>query len=182
MPYSDLTQRVLERLEITGAAVRELAPKMSTFRISTVHLGSREAAQPLLDEIKALCSANRCLYVIQVCDTDVARVDFEGFQDRFAEAKDQSGRLAFPRLNTVEPSRVLYVGSSFRLSTRVKEHLGYVSDRTFALRLRNWVPDCNIDILVAAYARDASDDAILILEETLWHHLKPMFGRSGSAH
>ncbi|WP_242077110.1 hypothetical protein [Brevundimonas diminuta] len=173
---------MLERLDATSMAVRDLAPALTTFKITPEHLASEEAAQALLSDIRRGSGAGRCLYVLQVCDANLDQTHLANFQDRFAAAKDRaSGSLAFPRLNKVEPSRVLYVGSSLTLSSRIKEHLGYGSDRTFALRLNSWVPACEIDLLVAAYDRDASNEAVLLLEDTLWRRLTPMFGRSGSA-
>ena len=183
MPYTDLTQRVLERLDGASAAVRDLAPSLTTFRITPEHLASEEAAQPLLSDIQRESEAGRCLYVLQVCDADLGQVHLANFQDRFAAAKDRAaGTLRFSRLNKVEPSRVLYIGSSLTLRSRIQEHLGYGSKQTYALRLNSWVPACGIDLLVAAYDRDASDEAVLLLEDTLWRRLTPMFGRSGSAH
>jgi hypothetical protein len=182
MPYTDLTQQALERLNRVSTAVRDLIPALSTFRITPEHLASETAAQLLLSDVRRSAGSGRCLYVLQVCDADVAGMSFAGFQDRFAEAKDRwAGSLAFARRNKVEASRVLYVGSSLTLGSRIKEHLGYGSDRTFALRLNSWVPMCEIDLLVAAYDRSASDEAVLLLEDTLWRRLTPMFGRTGSA-
>ncbi|WP_313472345.1 hypothetical protein [Brevundimonas sp.] len=182
MPYTDLTQRVLERLNATSVAVHDLAPTLSAFQITPEHLASEEAAQPLLSDIQRGSGAGRCLYVLQVCDADLGQAHLTNFQDGFAAAKDHAaGSLKFSRLNKVEPSRVLYVGSSLTLRSRIKEHLGYGSKQTYALRLNSWVPACGIDLLVAAYDRDAPDETVLLLEDTLWRHLMPMFGRSGSA-
>lgn len=181
MPYTDLTQRVLERLDAASAAVRDLAPALTTFRITPEHLASEDAAQPLLSDVRKATEGGRCIYVLQVCDADVDQVHLAHFQDCFAAAKDAAGYLKFSRLNKVEPSRVLYVGGSATLCSRIREHLGYGSEQTYALRLGRWVPACEIDLLVAAYDRDASDELVLLLEDTLWRHLMPMFGRPGSA-
>lgn len=181
MPYTDLTLHALERLGRAREAVRDLAPALRTFRIMPEHLVSADAAKPLLADIARAAGSGRSLYLLQVCDADIPHTNLAEFQDRFAEAKDRFAEVKFPRLNKVEPSRVLYVGSSLTLRSRIKEHLGYGADKTFALRLNRWAPACGFDLLVASYDPAASDEAVLFLEDTLWRHLTPMFGRSGSA-
>jgi len=171
----------LERLDITGAAVRALVPAWSTFRVTPDHLVTLEAAQPLLDQIKRSCAGKRCLYVLRIRDDDAEHMRLDHIQDRFADAVDHGSGLAFARLNKVDPSTVLYVGCSSDLSVRLRQHLGFGPNRTYALRLNKWMPACPMDLVVAAYDPSASNDAILLLEETLWRDLKPMFGRPGSA-
>jgi hypothetical protein len=182
MPYTHLTELALERLTNSREAVRDLAPALQKFRVGPEHLESADAAEPLLADVARKTGSGRSLYVIQVCDADLPRTDLAEFQGRFAEAKRRyAGLLKFPRLNEVEPSRVLYVGSSLTLRSRIKEHLGYGADKTFALRLNRWLPSCGLDLLVASYGPAAPDEAVLYLEDTLWRRLNPMFGRSGSA-
>lgn len=181
MPYTRLYESAHERLKATGAAVRALRSEVSTFRITPEHLVSVAAATPLLDEIKRRCGTDPTLYVIRLGEADAERVSLDQVQDRFAGAKDRGRGLAFAKLNLVDPSPVLYVGSSLRLSARTKQHLGFGPADTYALRLNRWLPKCSLDLVVAAFDRNASRDAVLFLEETLWQDLKPMFGRPGTA-
>lgn len=181
MPYTRLNEKAQERLEATAAAVRVLQPELSTFNITPEHLTSEEAARPLLDKIKVSCGGKLCLYVFRLSEALADRVALDHVQDRFASARDDAAGLAFAQLNLVDPSPVLYVGCSLSLRGRVREHLGFGSGRTYALRLNKWFTECSLELVVAAFDRNASRDAVLYLEETLWHDLKPMFGRPGSA-
>jgi hypothetical protein len=161
--------------------VRALKPELSTFSIIPEHLASEEAAKPLLDEIKRRCGVKSSLYVVRLSEADAERISLDQAQERFASARDRGVGLAFAKLNLVDPSPVLYVGSSLSLSARIRQHLGFGPADTYALRLNRWLPECSLELVVAAFDRSASRDAVLYLEETLWHDLKPMFGRPGSA-
>jgi hypothetical protein len=168
-------------LEATGAAVSALKPELLSFSITPEHVASEETARPLLAEIKERCGARPCLYVFRLSEAEAERLSLDHVQDRFASAKDSGVGLAFCKLNLVDPSPVLYVGSSLSLSARTRQHLGFGPDDTYALRLARWLSECSLDLVVAAFDHSASRDAVLYLEETLWHDLKPMFGRPGSA-
>ncbi|MFT4954590.1 MAG: hypothetical protein ACI8U3_000961 [Brevundimonas sp.] len=182
MPYTDLTLHALERLSRGREAVRDLAPALSTFRIRPEDWASEGAAQPLLADVGRSAGSGRSLYLLQVSDADIPSTSLSELRDCFSEAKNRwAGLLKFPRLNKVEPSRVLYVGSSLTLRSRIKEHLGYGADQTFALRLNRWAPAFELDLLVASYDPSSPDEAVLFLEDTLWRRVTPMFGRPGSA-
>lgn len=72
----------------------------------------------------------------------------------------------------------LYVGSSHNIYKRLLEHLGFGAQKTFALHLKKWWDNVPIQIEIYEVCNNAND-ALQIIEDILWEHNKPLFGRQG---
>jgi hypothetical protein len=92
----------------------------------------------------------------------------------------QRGSRAYPRLNG--PSACVYVGSSRKLHQRLREHFGFGSPTTYALQLRHWASDLELNLRIecARYPDDLPPDVMQSLEDTLWSRERPMLGRRGA--
>ena len=92
-----------------------------------------------------------------------------------------------------EPSRTLYVGSSFAtknrrgtLKTRLTHHLVEAPKGTFALSLAYWAHRCRGGIILKAWQYPETEcerknyrQAILAVEDQMSQTLRPMLGRRG---
>jgi hypothetical protein len=80
----------------------------------------------------------------------------------------------------------LYVGSSRSFASRLQQHFGFGYEGTYSLHLKRWVPETlSHTPLVLEYwtVRDsekARPIALQTLEDYLWDHSQPVFGRRGS--
>ncbi|MFH2046716.1 MAG: hypothetical protein ABIK92_16410 [Pseudomonadota bacterium] len=107
--------------------------------------------------------------------------DLEIIQKRITDAKKEKlAQRAYPRINS--PSRYLYVGSSREIAKRIKEHLGFGYEKTYAMNLAFWCNDLNLDmdIFCMRYNPTATKEVIQAFEDGLWDHLKPLLGRQGA--
>ncbi|NWL79582.1 hypothetical protein DM872_22285 [Pseudomonas taiwanensis] len=100
----------------------------------------------------------------------------------FTEAKtSRRGQRAYARQQA--PSATLYVGSSLALLDRVKQHLGYGPQGTYALQLCHWLPTAlpgSLELHAWRFAPDTPPSIIQAIEDSLWRRLRPMFGRQGA--
>lgn len=131
----------------------------------------------LIGEISRWSGSGPFLYVIhRLTSAPSDEVVFRAFKN----AKDaKEGKCNYARLNA--PSPCLYVGGSQKVDQRMKEHLGYASKVTYSLQLNAWARDLNLhlEVCCAQYPAHTSPEVLQALEDTLWHELKPMFGRRG---
>ncbi len=109
------------------------------------------------------------------------------FLNKFESAKaNRSGGLAYPRLNRPLPELsddCLYVGTSRQTKKRLAEHLGYGSDKTYALHLGKWTEGLVGGVEVRIHEYDLADDLrsmLTHLEDALARDLRPMLGRRGN--
>jgi hypothetical protein len=86
----------------------------------------------------------------------------------------------FPKCNASGDSRCLYVGHSFKVEVRLRDHLGFGTAGTSSLHLNHWDGHPHETLTFTAY-RLSSDDRLLaqLLEEYLWDELKPLLGKRG---
>ena len=86
-----------------------------------------------------------------------------------------------PRINNHQDSLTIYVGSSERVQSRLKEHLWRAASQTYALHFSRWCPDTTGSVVVRVQpiikpvARQVRQD----LEDALWQRLRPIYGKSG---
>lgn len=87
---------------------------------------------------------------------------------------------SFPKVNAAGDSRCLYVGHSFKIETRLRDHLGFGAASTSSLHLAHWDGHPHENLTLTAY-RLSSNDRLLaqLLEEYLWDELKPLLGKRG---
>lgn len=140
--------------------------------LATDHIDSQNAEQ-LFDALNVK-SNRRCIYVIESIDLNVKRC-FSAFMDAKAERKE----YAFARMNVIND--VFYVGSSLNLKSRLKNHLGLTSKKTYSLQLAQWISNIKGSLkFTVYYFKDEIEPEILqALEDALWRNLKPMFGKQG---
>ena len=106
-------------------------------------------SKELEDRIESLRNKGYIIYIMTVED-DVSL-------DELGKEKRNSKRYhySFPQVNdkhVAKDNRCLYVGSSLEISSRLKQHLGFIgSDRTFSLRLNNWAKGRRVNLQIVAY-------------------------------
>lgn len=109
------------------------------------------------------------------------QIDLSKIREVFSEAKSakKNGR-AYPRLNS--ESSYFYVGSSEKVSQRLRQHLGYGYKDTYALQLAHWANSfpLELEFNCAKYQAGLSREVYQALEDTLWEEMSPMFGRKGA--
>lgn len=109
----------------------------------------------------------------------------EEFHAAFPESTACTYKLS--RKNELTDDGVtLYVGSSRSFASRLQQHFGFGAERTYALHLNRWVPETLRETtLVLEYwtVRDGKQVRPVVLqalEDYLWDHSQPVFGRRGS--
>lgn len=76
---------------------------------------------------------------------------------------------------------ILYVGVSNSLQKRINQHLGFCSEKVYALHLKKWFhfKDNNIEIEIYPVPTNYAELSIII-ENGLWDYYKPLFGKKGT--
>lgn len=121
-------------------------------------------------------SSARYIYQFSVEDDQV-----EDLHSAFKGAKEtKKNDRAYCRLNTA--SRLLYVGCSSDLDSRIKQHLGFGNKGTYAMQLIHWLPECEGVLRIQAWRFDKEIDNAVVqaIEDGMWSANKPMFGRQGA--
>lgn len=90
---------------------------------------------------------------------------------------------ALPKVNFSENlSYVLYVGkTNSNFISRLQNHLGLVSAKTYSLQLMSWACQLNLELELHYAIMDIAKEEIRYLEQlesVLHFHLKPILGRS----
>lgn len=86
----------------------------------------------------------------------------------------------FPKCNARSESRCLYVGHSYKIETRLRDHLGFGAPGTSSLHLKHWDGHPHDEITFTAYRLPSQDKLLAqLLEEYLWDELKPLLGKRG---
>lgn len=119
----------------------------------------------------------RYIYIIQADN----RTDIEKCFREYYYAKDQKkGDRAFARVN--QPSDIFYVGSSKSLGDRIKQHLGFGPQGTYALQMVYWIKGITgkANISIWRFNEIVEQEVIQAIEDSLWVKYKPMFGRKGA--
>lgn len=143
--------------------------------IYTSELDPNAKSHPIVDEVASWAGKRSVfLYYIRLQGT----TDLNKIKKDYSVAKKKNGRN-YARLN--EPSAYFYVGSSKNIRQRLKDHLGYCSEKTYSLHLAYWARSLSLELefVCAKYNEPAPREIYQALEDTLWEWLKPMFGRQG---
>lgn len=115
-------------------------------------------------------------YIVYIITTD--GIDLEELKKE--KRKSKVLHYAFPRVNeehAKKDNKYLYIGSSLEISSRLKQHLGFIgSDKTFSLRLNNWARGRKVNIDL--YETDTKDN-MQLFEDLLWKKYKPVLGKMG---
>lgn len=107
------------------------------------------------------------------------------FHAAFPEGAARTYKLS--RKNELtDDSDTLYVGSSRNFASRLHQHFGFGFEGTYALHLKRWVPEslCHTPLVVEYWTVQDSKQVrpivLQTLEDYLWDHSRPAFGRRGS--
>jgi len=129
------------------------------------------------EEVVKRCTAvdglKNAIYVIsrepETSDADAIKAQLVAF-------KKQSARKC-PKINT-NISEVLYVGSSTTgVNKRLKQHLGYGHEQTYAMQLCHWFSE-EVHVSVFEY-EGVERDVLQLIEDAVSCELNPMFGKQG---
>lgn len=107
--------------------------------------------------------------------------------------KKKKDEFKLPQVNLKnafeKDNRVLYVGKSAgKFSTRLKQHLGGESKKTYALHLKEWNKMFKTDKLIKlklhyisfeSLIKDGNKSILELIETSLHYKLKPILGRTG---
>ncbi|GHV95839.1 hypothetical protein AGMMS50293_21590 [Spirochaetia bacterium] len=109
----------------------------------------------------------------------------EKIKAKFAEINAKS--KCMPKINrnnwgeTNQYIHYLYVGScKAKPNERMSEHLCNSANTTYALHLKEWwigEEEFNVDVFV--FGESLSNGNLQIIEDLIWKHFKPLFGRLG---
>jgi hypothetical protein len=130
----------------------------------------------LMNEIWPYPQNQPAIYVISASNPDCAAAIANAFKARKLN-------FAAPRENPANGgSTALYVGSSEKIKTRLKEHLFQAySEKTYALNLQKWCPQIegSIRVKIQPILDSSSREIRQDLEDAVWRKFSPIFGKSG---
>lgn len=180
-PFAGVLDFALAGLETMKAdLVRAGDPEVTIeFAIDGRHMfvGDREVCELLGAITTTIPKGCMTLYCIAPRDTDERAAQV--IRDFFTESKRRGdGRSR----DNQRLSSVLYVGTSRKMATRTKEHLGFCSRSTYGLKLSEWYPaaDLPLRLTCSVFPPGTSGTVVSVLEDALWERLRPMFGRKGA--
>ncbi|WP_341313491.1 GIY-YIG nuclease family protein [Paraburkholderia sp. IMGN_8] len=169
-----------------GKMMSRIAEDVSTLSLSPVRriectvsgFPSAEAFRSWLDELSLPEEGEFVVYRLQT--------DAPGkFHAAFPESSACTYKLS--RKNELtDDGDTLYVGSSRDFASRLRQHFGFGFEGTYALHLKRWVPESLCDTpLVLDYwtvqdSKQVRPIVLQTLEDYLWDHSRPVFGRRGS--
>lgn len=84
------------------------------------------------------------------------------------------------RINKNDSKQYFYVGRSHNIKSRMRQHLSENYKGTYALHMERWCTNLNDNIEVLIFQYKGEENMVIqALEDALWDHLKPCFGRKG---
>ncbi|GHU07230.1 hypothetical protein FACS1894151_01260 [Spirochaetia bacterium] len=133
----------------------------------------------------------KTIYIFSVTNFPYSK---EGMEKKFEEisSKSSNKKILLCRINTDSPewknvqknkAVCLYVGSSDGLQQRLKEHLCLCNPSAYAMHLEKWF-ESNLTITINTwgfyeYLDGEPSDYLQNIEDVLWNHYRPLFGRQG---
>jgi hypothetical protein len=130
----------------------------------------RDYNKHFLHEIE---SKKSVIYIIRQHNNDVIKEYFEDF-------KKNNPKIKMPKLNNLNSNpEVMYIGSVMKnFKRRLKEHLGFGSDKTYSLQIRKWLKkDTIITIEYYIFDNQINELTLRIIESKFASTLKPTFGK-----
>lgn len=180
-PFAGLCGFAIAELDAAKSDLARIGDPEVTieFAIDGRHVveGDREVNDLLNAITTAIPKGSVTLYCI--APSDAGEGADQVIRDFFTESKRKGdGRSR----NNQRLSNVLYVGTSRKMATRTKEHLGFCSRSTYGLKLSEWYPaaDLPLRLTCSVFLPGTSGTVVAALEDALWERLKPMFGRKGA--
>lgn len=146
------------------------------FKFNSSLLDNSSAIDKFLKKVAVINGP--CIYRLLIKNKKDCTLIKENF-DRFQidnKPKEKGIKRHVSRVNKCE-SLCLYVGSKREnIASRIKQHLGYGTARTYSLDLKYWFPP-KIDILIEVYSVILDNDLLVALEQKIWENSRPMFGK-----
>jgi len=178
-----LNAKAADQLRATALLVERAGKPSRTSWIIPFSDLSGSRLDQATDQISlALGKKCRSLYTFRLSDECTP----EKVREMIGHAREVNpGNRAYPRVNHVtagRDSRCLYVGTSRKTATRIRQHLGAGNARTYALHLSWWATRLPGSVLldIHEYGDDTPDEMLVVLEEQLARELNPVLGRRGS--
>lgn len=114
------------------------------------------------------------------CDVESHAITSAMRTSKAAGRDADDGKL--PAINDKHDGRVLYVGRSWNVMSRIREHLkADCSKKTYALRFAAWANELNLEVELLIWEFPGIADLTLqVVEDGLWDRLGPLFGRRGA--
>ena len=169
----------VKKLRDTADEIIGLRPiEMKTVKFNTKILDAELNPPELVSEISTWEMVQKSIFVYSFSVAQNA--DLKIILNRITDAKKENlAQRAYPRINS--PSRYLYVGSSREIAKRIKEHLGFGYQNTYAMNLAFWCKglDLDISILLMRFNFAIKKEVVQAFEDGLWDHLKSLLGRQG---
>jgi hypothetical protein len=93
--------------------------------------------------------------------------------------KENKHSIKLPKINkTNTNSKVLYVGSvNENFKTRIQQHLGFGSDKTYSLQLKKWVSNNILFTLDYYILEEINELTLRLLERNFASSMQPILGR-----
>ena len=168
------------------AARKLVIPRPACIRFSTGALNASSikelsARAPKLARGEGKKKARGFLYIYKL--QDESEIDSHLIKLALLEAKSNEAFVGkLPAVNIGHSGRVLYVGRSWSVQSRTRQHLNAdCSKNTYALRLSGWAEefDLRVELLIWEFA-GITDLTLQVIEDGLWDLLQPLFGRRGA--
>ena len=164
------------------AGAREVRlPAPLSFSFNTRDL-SPEVIESLAGKIDTKGKIGQAIYIFRLsCSTPCKKISKE-FENARAIQQSSSyrGKKNLCKPNKGNEGPVLYVGRSENPRGRFKEHLRTCEYGTYSMHLASWASSLEIMIDFELYNFvDVHSNAVQIVEDALWDHLRPMLGRRG---
>jgi len=177
--FTDLQIQAQQRLDAISMRLTGLAPvKTGMLSFSVLQLIN---SPDILLQSASKFSDRKLPYIYILSTTESINLDRIRAAFSTAKAQEKNDR-AYARLN-IGISPCFYVGSSYDILKRFKEHIGYGAKSTYALHLSHWAQDfplLELSLHYAQYREGTPQDLLQSLEDALWEQRNPMFGRKGS--
>ncbi|MGF6570038.1 hypothetical protein ABH945_002149 [Paraburkholderia sp. GAS333] len=169
-----------------GKMMARVAEEATTLALSPVQrfacsLSEFSNAEELRCRLGELSLPAKGDFVVYRFQTDVPGK----FHAVFPESSVRSYKLS--RKNEVTDDGVtLYVGSSRDFASRLLQHFGFGFEGTYALHLTRWVPESLrqtqivLEYWTVRNCNQVRPIVLQTLEDYLWDHSRPVFGRRGS--
>lgn len=126
------------------------------------------------------------LYVYTISET--CDVSYEEIEEAFKSGRDIQNQENFRgNKNLCQPNKLsegtkaLYVGRSYKPRERFKQHIFESTSKTFAIHFESWASNIPLHVNLYVYQfRELGDLTVQVIEDGLWDHLNPLFGKRGA--
>lgn len=153
----------------------------------TLKFSTSEVSKEKIDEVvnELPVSSDKDFDFIYLFKVTGENKNISGIKHCFTAEKDRQSKNTkekndLCRVNKNDSKQYFYVGRSHNIRSRIRQHLSKGYKGTYALHMERWCTSLseNIEVLIFQYQGE-ENMVIQALEDALWDHLKPCFGRKG---